>query len=144
MQLFIDYLGELNVLAVLVAAIAAFMSGAIWYSKPVLAYQWGKEIGFSKKKMDEGSKDGMGKVMGLSFLSTLVTAVAMGLLVKVLVLNELYQGALFGAMVAVGLLGMNKLMMSQFEQRSLKYWLIVLGGDIFALSVMGAILAVWQ
>lgn len=144
MQVLIDYLGELNLLSVIVAAIAAFITGAIWYSKPVLAYQWGKEIGFSKKKMDDPSRDGMSRIMGLSFLSTVVTAVAMAVLIDVLVLEEVYQGALFGTMVAGGLLGMNKLMMSQFEQRSLKYWMIVLGGDIFALSVMGAVLAVWQ
>lgn len=144
MEVFFDYLAEINLLAVLVAALAAFFSGALWYSRPVFAYQWGKEIGFSKKKIDEGPKDGMSKAMTLSFLSTLVSAVAVSMLVDVLVLTEFFQGALFGAMLAVGILGMNKLMTAQFEQRSLTYWYIVVGGDIFALAAMGGILAVWQ
>lgn len=142
MDVFIDYLGELNLYAVVVAAIAAFAMGAIWYSKPVLAKQWAKEVGLKMKDLE--STKGMSRIMGLSFLSTLVSAVAMGVLIDVLVLDEVYQGALFGVMVAVGLLGMNKLMMSQFEQRSLKYWVITLGGDVLALSVMGAILSAWM
>lgn len=144
MQVFYDYLGELNVLAVLAAAIAAFISGAIWYSKPLFAYKWGSEVGFSKKKMDEGPSENLPQIMGVSFITVLVSAVAMGLLIKVLVLDEIYQGVLFGTMVAVGLVGMNKLMMSLYEKRSYTYWLIVLGGDIVAFSVMGAILSAWQ
>lgn len=142
MQILIDYINELNIISVLAAAVAAFICGAIWYSKPVFAKQWAKEIGIV---MDNSkSTDGMGRIMGLSFMSTLVTSAAMGILVEALVLTELHQGALLGLLVTLGLLGTNKLMMSQFEQRSIKYWLITLGGDIFSLSVMGGVLVALQ
>lgn len=141
MQVFIDYLGELNWLAVFVAAFAAFITGAIWYSKGLFGKQWQKAVGLTEKKVKDAN---MTNVMGMSIVTVIISAVAMGLLIKVLVLTTVTQGILFGIMVAIGLLGMNKLMQSMFEQRSMNYWLITLGADVVSLSVMGAILASWQ
>lgn len=141
MQVFIDYLGELNWLAVFGAAFVAFLSSALWYSKPLFGSRWQKAVGLSDKKIKEANTT---NVMIISLLTVFVSAAAMGLLVKVLVLTTIYQGALFGAMVAVGILGANKLMQSKFEQRPLTYWAITLGADIVALSLIGGILAVWQ
>jgi hypothetical protein len=141
MQVFIDYLGELNWLAVFVAAFVAFLSGAVWYSKPLLGSQWQKAVGLSDKKIKEAN---MTNVMITSLLTVVVSAVALGLLIEVLVLTTFYQGALFGAMVAVGVLGANKLMQTKFEQRPLVYWAITLGADVVALSLMGGVLAVWR
>lgn len=140
MQVFIDYLVELNWIAVFVAAFVAFLSGAFWYSKPVLGSQWQKAVGLSDKKIKEAN---MTDIMVTSLITIVISAVAMGLLIKVLVLSEIYQGALFGVMVAVGLLGTNKLMQVKFERRPMTYWYITLGADILALSLMGAILAAW-
>jgi uncharacterized protein YneF (UPF0154 family) len=141
MQVFIDYLGELNWLAVVVAALVAFITGAIWYSKPLFGKQWQKSVRLTDKEIKNAN---MTEVMGISAATVLVSAIAIGLLVKVLVLTDVYQGALFGAMVAIGILGTNKLMQVKFERRPMSYWYITLGADIVALSAMGAILAVWQ
>jgi hypothetical protein len=140
MEVFVDYLGELNWLAIVVATIVAFLSGAIWYSKALFGKKWQKSVGLSDKQVNSGN---MGEIMGVSAAGIVVSAVAIGLLVKVLVLTTAVQGALFGLMVAVGILGANKLMQVKFERRPIAYWYITLGGDIVALSLMGAILAVW-
>lgn len=140
MEVFVDYLGELNWLAVIAASFVAFLSGAIWYSKPLFGKKWQKSVGLSDKQVNSGN---MGEIMGVSIAGIAVSAVAIGLLVKVLVLTTVVQGALFGFMVAVGILGANKLMQVKFERRPINYWYITLGGDIVALSLMGAILAVW-
>jgi hypothetical protein len=141
MQVFIDYLGELNWLAVFVAAFVAFLSGAIWYSKSLFGKKWQKAVGLSDKQVNGGN---MGEIMGISAVGVLISAVAVGLLVEVLVLTTIVQGALLGTMVAVGILGANKIMQVKFERRPISYWYITLGADIVALSLMGAILAVWQ
>lgn len=140
MEVFVDYLGELNWIAVGVASIVAFLSGAAWYSKPLFGKKWQKVVGLSDKQVNAGN---MGEIMGISAVGVVVSAVAMGLLLKVMVLNTAVQGALFGLMVAVGILGANKLMQVKFERRLITYWYITLGADILALSLMGAILAVW-
>lgn len=141
MQVFIDYLGELNWLAVIVASFVAFLSGAVWYSKPLFGPQWQKAVGLNDKKIKQAN---MAKIMIPSFVSIIITAVAIGLLIKVLVLTTFFQGMLFGVMVAVGILGTNKFMQTKFEQRPLVYWVITIGADIVALALMGGILAVWQ
>lgn len=141
MQTLLDYINELNWLAVLVASAAAFASGAIWYSEAVFGKVWMKAVGLTRK---DTAKANMPKVMGLSFVSIIVSAVAIGVLVQPLALTTALQGASFGVMLAVGLLGANKLMMDLFEMRPINYWFISLGGDAVALGIMGAILAVWR
>lgn len=141
MQVLLDYVQELNLVAVLVAALAAFATGAIYYADAVMGKTWMKEVGLTKKDTDNSN---MPRVMGLSFTATVISAVAVGVLVQVLDLTTALQGASFGIMIAVGLLATNKLMMAQFEQRSLKYSVVCLGGDVIALGIMGAILAVWR
>jgi hypothetical protein len=140
MQVFIDYLMELNWIAVFVATFVAFLSGAIWYSKPLFGKQWQNSVGLSDKKIKNAN---MTNIMAVSVITILISAVAMGVLIKVLVLTDATQGALFGAMVAIGLIGSNKLMQVKFEHRPINYWYISLGADILALSLMGAILAIW-
>lgn len=139
METLFDYIQDINVWGVLLAAVAAFVSGAVWYSNGLFGKPWMKAVGLTKKKVRQAN---MSKIMSVSFVSTIVTASAMDILTNVLVLDEWFQGALFGTLIAVGFLGMNKLMMVNFEQRSKVYWKIVLGADILALGLMGAITAV--
>ena len=140
MEVFIDYLGELNWLAIIVASLVAFLSGIAWYSKSLFGSRWQKTVGLSDKQINSGN---MTEIMIISAVGVFITTVAIGLLVDVLVLTTVVQGALLGTMVAVGILGANKLMQVKFEQRPITYWYITLGGDIVALSLLGSILAVW-
>jgi hypothetical protein len=141
MEVFIDYLNEVNWIAVLVAALAAFFVGSIWYMKQMFGKRWQKEIGLTDKDI---KKANMPKLMGISFITVIISALSISVLVQVLVLDTALQGALLGVMVAVGLIGANKLMQVQYEQRSWTYWFIVAGYDVVAYAIMGAILATWQ
>ena len=141
MEVFVDYLGELNWFAVIVAAFVAFITGAIWYADGLFGKRWKKEVKLTDNKIKQAN---MSRLFVVSFLTIVVTAIAIGVLVQVLVLTTALQGALFGVMLAIGVLGANKLMQVEFEQRSNVYWYIVLGADIVAFAAMGAILAVWQ
>jgi hypothetical protein len=139
-QVFVDYLNEVNWLAVFVAALVAFFIGSIWYAKQVFGNKWQKEVGLTKKDIE---KSNMTKVLTISFVTILISAVALSVLIKVLVLDTVTQGALLGIMLAVGIIATNKLMQVQYELRSWNYWFIVVGYDVVAYAVMGAILAVW-
>ena len=44
MEVFIDYLNEVNWIAVLVAAFAAFFVGSIWYMKQTFGKRWQKRL----------------------------------------------------------------------------------------------------
>lgn len=140
MQVFIDYLADLNWLAVVLAVLAAFASSAIWYAQGIFGKQWQKEVGLSEKEL---KKVNYPDTLAYSMLATLVLTIAMALLIRLLVLDTLYQGVLFGIMVAVGIIGSHMFIQVKFEQRTLTYWLIELGAAILSLSIVGAILAVW-
>lgn len=64
---------SINYLAVLVAAIAAFVLGAMWHG-PLFGKIWIKLAKVSDKEMKEAQAQGMAKLMVIAFLQQLVMA----------------------------------------------------------------------
>lgn len=62
-----------NYLAVILASIASMALGFLWYSPMVLGKTWMKEKGFTQESLKKAQKE-MGKLYGLSFVVSLVTA----------------------------------------------------------------------
>jgi len=60
--------------AIVAAAIVATIIGMAWYSKSLFGTSWAKEMGFSDADMKKMAKDGMGKMMTINFIFTLVMA----------------------------------------------------------------------
>lgn len=141
MQSLIDTLGALNWWAVIVAALAGFFVGFMWYSKPVLGKQWMKAVGLTEKDLKNASMFGP---IVTTLLTVVVTAIALAVLLHVLALGSAWQGATFGVLIVLGFISTNKLMQALFEQRPLQLFWINFGGDVISLAVMGAILAVWR
>jgi hypothetical protein len=85
----VNYLNvEVNYLAVLLAGIASMVLGFLWYSPYLLGNMWMKEKGLSKESMKANQKE-MGKLYGLSFLFSLVTAYVLS---HVMSLSEFFFG----------------------------------------------------
>lgn len=141
MDVLMDYINELNWVAVLVATLAAFAVGAAWYSQALFGKQWMKGAGLSKKDVENAD---MVKPMVLGLLTTFISAVALGVLFDVLALDGVVDGALIGVLVSVGFIVTNKIMHNMFEQKSTDYTVITVSGDIVTLAVMGAVLALLQ
>ncbi len=141
MEVLLDNISNLNWIAVVVATLAAFAVGAVWYTPGLFGKPWMKAIGLTEK--DTKNAD-MVRPIVLTLVGTFVSAVAIGVLVQVLALTSVWQGASFGVMVAVSLLATNKIMQAQFELRPLSYNVITTGADVVALGLVGAILAVWS
>ena len=64
---------QINLLSVLIAAIASMVAGFIYYSPVVVGKPWMKLMGFTEKSMKEAQKK-MGPMYALSFVAALVTA----------------------------------------------------------------------
>lgn len=137
MEVLIDYLNQLNWVAVVAAAVAAFATGALWYSKALFLEPWMKGAGLSKKDVENPD---MLKTMGGGFVSVLVTAVALAVVYDVLALDGVWNGLLLGVLIALGFVVSNKLMHTLFEMKPNSYILVTSAGDIVALGVMGAVL----
>ena len=60
---------DIDWLAVIVAAIASFLVGAVWYSPLLFAKAWQREVGLSDAALAQGS---VARTMGGAFALTLV------------------------------------------------------------------------
>jgi hypothetical protein len=137
MDVLMDYVNQLNWVAVLAAAAASFAVGAIWYSQAVFGKQWMKGAGLSQKDVQNPD---MVKTMGGGAVTTLLTAVALAVVFDVLALEGVVDGALLGGLAALGFIVTNKVMHTLFENKSTEYILITTVGDVVSLAVMGGVL----
>ena len=75
------YLGTVNLIAVLGAAVAAMVIGSLWYG-PLFGRHWMRLMGFSKKDMQNAKQKGIGKLYLINFLAGIVTAYVLAVLVE--------------------------------------------------------------
>lgn len=129
----------LNIWAVIVAALSTFLIGGLWYSPAFLGKVWMRENGFTEESL-KGSN--MTKIFGLAFLLGLISALNLAMFLGPE--NRPAMGALWGFAAGFGwvatFLGTHYL----FERKSFTLFLINAGYSIFALTVMGLILAAWK
>jgi ABC-type multidrug transport system permease subunit len=64
---------QVNYVAVLFAVVASMVVGFAWYSPVLFGKQWMKLMGLTKENMESAKKE-MGKMYGISFVITIVTA----------------------------------------------------------------------
>lgn len=125
---------EVNYLAVLLAALSAFLLGGLWYSPILFAKPWMRLTGQSEETLKSGS---MAMIFGGAFLLNLIAAWVLAMFLGPM---ELQYAAAAG--LSVGLcwvtasLGVNYL----FERRPLGLWLINGGYFTIQFTVMGAII----
>ena len=94
---------QLNIFAILVAAVSSFLLGGLWYSPLLFGKMWQREAGDARKPGDKHPV----KVFGVSFIFALVAALGGGTLRDLLLGAPVFwiadQSYLFAA-VAAGLL----------------------------------------
>lgn len=91
---------HINWLAVLVAAIAYFALGAVWYHKGVFGSKWAAGHGINVN--DPEARKGAGKIMGLSFLAFVVITIALAFFVVKLNLTVFMSGVKLGLVTGIG------------------------------------------
>lgn len=128
-------MAQIDWTAVVVASVASFAVGAVWYSPALFARSWQREAGLSDAELASGNMAVVfGGAFALNFLATLVFAMFLG--------PEPGLRLGLGAGLAAGLcwvsayLGINYL----FERKRLNLFLINAGYSTLAFVVMGAVL----
>ncbi len=130
---------NLNWLAIIVAAVSAFVLGGLWYSPLMFVKRWMKETGIT----EENTKNtNMIKVFGLAFLLSLIASFFLAMFIG----NEATAGfgAMAGFMAGLGwvftFMGISYL----FESRTLAHFLINAMYSIVSLTIMGLIIGAWH
>jgi hypothetical protein len=132
-------LSTLNIWAVLVAALSAFVLGAIWYSQLLFGNIWMEAAEMSDEAAEEAN---MGKIFGIAFILELIMAFNLAMFLNDPSIDT-SMGAFYGFLTGFGWIAMGIGVISLFEQRSWKYMLINGGYMTVSLTVMGLIIGTW-
>ena len=133
-------LDHFNVLAVVVAALSAFVIGGLWYSPVLFGRAWMRENKFSDADVARNSKL-------RAFGGTAVLALVMSANLACFLADEkttLVWGMTAGALAGAGWAAAAIAVIALFEQKSWTY--IAINGGYMTVSfvVMGAILGAWR
>src|SRR5216684_1479714 len=137
---------NVNLLSVLVAALAAMALGFLWYSPALFAKPWMREMGYDpndKTKIQEMQKSA-GPAYGGSFLASMVSAFTLALFLHWTHAEGLHYGLMVGFHVWLGFVATVQFTGALFMKQSMKLFAINTGFQLVCYLVMGAILAVWQ
>jgi hypothetical protein len=135
---------NVNILAVIVAAVATFILGAMWYSPMLFAKQWTQAHGYTPEKLEELKKRGVTRAYAVSVLCYLVTAYVFALLASYTQATSLAQGLWLGFLTWLGFAATIGLTANMFSENPIAVWVIDAGYQLAYLLLMGVILSVWR
>lgn len=127
---------EFNWIAVLVAAVACFLLGGLWYSPLLFGKAWQRETGLTDEQLKRGNT---ARIFGLSFVLALLAAwnFANFLGPRPSLALGLGAGASAGLLWVAGSFGINYL----FERKSFRLFAINGGYHTVQFAIIGLVLA---
>ena len=132
---------EVNYLAVLVAAVASFLLGWLWYG-PFFGKPWMKLMNFDKNSM-KSMKLSPVTAMILGFLTYLIIAYVLAGFISILNAATIVEGMKIAFWIWLGFIATTTLGSFLWEGKSIKLLWINAGYYLFSLIVMAIILTVW-
>lgn len=133
-----EILTDMNWLAILVATLAGFAIGGVWYG-PLFGNAWLAALGKNLEDLEQTPTPYI-----VSFVTSLVTAFVLAMLILALGVNDIYGGLHLGLAVGVGFIATAMASDAAFCGWGLRLFLIQAGYRVTYSIVMGIILAVWQ
>lgn len=136
---------DLNWLGVLVAFVAFFVIGAIWFGPKTFYPLWVKALGSDPQTAP--NSHGMALTFGLTAVGAAVQVIALAI-----VLNFVdaaagpagpLGGLLTGLLLGVGIAAAASLSHRLFAGQGLRVWAIEASGDVVSLSIAGLILGLF-
>ncbi len=134
---------HINYLAVVIATVAAFALGGIWYSPLLFAKLWVSAHGYTEEQV-KAMRKSAGKAYGVSLVCQLLIALAIAVLVGYVHLVLCVQGLKLALLIWAGFAFPLGLMATMFTEKKLTVFFIDTGYQLVYLLIMGAIITVWQ
>jgi hypothetical protein len=108
-----DLLGEVDWLAVILAALAYFVIGAVWYAPPVMGKTWMAAGGIPDMR---GSGEGPGPaIYAVPLVGSLLSAIALGMIALATATDSVGEGLVLGLVVGIGFAVSIALVTATFE-----------------------------
>ncbi len=140
----VDTWTDVNWLAVLVAALAYFVIGAVWYAPPVFGAMWMAAGGMTREQTEGGPP---AAIFAVPLVGSVLAALAIGMLAVASGTDTLSEGIVLGFIVAIGFALAISLVTATFESTKPKPMLwgaVNAGYHIVGTVVAGAIIGAWR
>ncbi len=131
-------LSDLNWLAILVAAVAFFAAGALWYQPKVMGARWMKATGVDPSKASPNPGIFVGTLIAYFLMAMVLAMIARGIGG-----SSFGDGLVLGLVTGVVFVGAQAWVNVTFEGRSMDLVLVNGGIGVFGHVIMGVIVTVW-
>ena len=142
----LDFIDEINWLAVAASVAAAFSVGLVWFSPPLFGRFWAKQVaryaGIPENEIISGASRPSALAPWLG--SIFVTAVVMGTTVEAVGAKSAGEGVVLGLVLGVGFGATLASWPAIFARMPREWWLVNTGAFLLMQVAMGVILAAWQ
>lgn len=128
-------LTQINLWGTIAAAMATYALGALWYSPALFGKAWFESLGKRKEEMTSPVL-----AMGLTLVTTVVTAFALALLFQIGGIDSTGRGLVAGGIVGAGVVGVTSFSDALFAGQIRIWWLIGLANRLAGFLLMGAII----
>ena len=135
---------NVNILAVLVAALLTFVLGAFWYSPVLFAKQWMAAQGYTPEQLNVMKHRGATRAYVVSAGCYVVMAYVVALLASYTNSTTLAQGLWLGFLSWLGFAATIGLTGNMFSEKPIAAWVIDAGYQLAYLVIMGVLLSVWR
>jgi hypothetical protein len=141
-KMFTQLLSHLNWLHIIVAAIAYFALGALWYSPALFAKAWVRLVKIDINDPDK--KGGFGVMMFTSFILIFICCTALAILYRLIDIRGALSAIKFGLFLAVGFALTTISISFVYEHRPLGLYAIDIGYHIAGFIAASLVLVLWR
>ena len=136
-------ISNINFFALIVAAVASFGLGAIWYSPLLFSKAWQKAVGLTNEEL---AKANMALVFGSSFLLIFLMNFGLAVILQGHATRDLTtcSGMLYGFLIGVFFIATSYGINMIYQRKSFLLWAIDSGYQVLYLTISGAILGAWR
>lgn len=130
---------SLNWIAVIVATIAYFILGGLWYSPLLFANAWMKQLNKTADDFDKPNP----VIFLYSFILQFIAVISLGLFMTAMAIDTVLNGAIIGFGAGAGILFTLSGTTGIFSETPFKLHLINNGYHIIGLTLSGLIIGWW-
>ena len=138
-----SFLSHANYWAILVAAVAYFMLGSLWFSA-LFGSVWSKEVEKHGVKITEPAKSDIAKKMLQTFIGNALAAVSIAYIAFVCGSGNWLAGAKLGLLCGIGFAAVGISIAYTWESRSIKLLAIDCGYAVTGITICGIIVSAWH
>jgi hypothetical protein len=138
-----EVLGDLNWLAVIVAGIAYFALGAVWYAPAVFGKAWQRSMGW---ETPAGGQPGPALYI-VPLITCLLASIAVGMLAEATGTDKFGEGIVLGLVTGVGIAGAVLFVTEIFDPKKpepMTWFGITAGYHLVGLLIASVIVSVWR